>query len=101
MNAPYPYRVVIALYRLVEPGGMHVEFDRDTCVGMFQCVAEWDAFEKNLNDGKADLAGSTEEDEDLFVVEVPDGEELDAKFAARSCPVDAIEVYDDNGEQVV
>ncbi|QAU13284.1 ferredoxin [Halorubrum sp. BOL3-1] len=80
---------------------MRVEFDRDTCVGMFQCVAEWDAFEKNLNDGKADLAGSTEEEPDLFVVEVPDGEDLDAKFAARSCPVDAIEVYDDDGEQVV
>ncbi|CDK40043.1 Vng2370c [Halorubrum sp. DM2] len=80
---------------------MRVEFDRDTCVGMFQCVAEWDAFEKNLNDGKADLADSTEAEPDLFVVEVPDGEELDAKFAARSCPVDAIEVYDDDGEQVV
>ncbi|PSQ56626.1 ferredoxin [Halobacteriales archaeon SW_8_68_21] len=80
---------------------MRVEFDRDTCVGMFQCVAEWDAFEKNLNDGKADLTDGTEEDEDLFVVEVPDGEKLDAKFAARSCPVDAIKVYDDDGEQVV
>ena len=80
---------------------MRVEFDRDTCVGMYQCVAEWDAFEKDLNDGKADLAGSTEEDEDLFVVEVPDDEEFDAKFAARVCPVDAIEVYDDDGEQVV
>jgi len=45
--------------------------------------------------------GSEEEDEDVFVVEVPDGEEFDAKFAARVCPVDAIEVYDDDGEQVV
>ncbi len=93
--------VAIALYRLAEAGGMHVEFDRDTCVGMYQCVAEWDAFEKNLNDGKADLRGSTEEDEDVFVVDVPDDEEFDAKFAARVCPVDAIEVYDDDGEQVV
>ena len=80
---------------------MRVEFDRDTCIGMYQCVAEWDAFEKNLNDGKADLADSEETDDDLFVVKVPDGEELDAKFAARACPVDAIEVYDDDGEQVV
>jgi len=80
---------------------MHVEFDRDTCVGMYQCVAEWDTFEKNMTDGKADLRGSEETDEDVFVVDVPDGEELDAKFAARTCPVDAIEVYDDDGEQVV
>jgi ferredoxin len=37
----------------------------------------------------------------VFVREVPDDAELDAKFAARSCPVDAIAVYDDDGEQVV
>ncbi|SMO33188.1 ferredoxin [Halorubrum cibi] len=79
---------------------MRVEFDRDTCIGMYQCVAEWDGFEKDLNDGKADLVDGEEREEDLFVVEVPDGEELDAKFAARACPVDAIEVYDDDGEQV-
>ena len=80
---------------------MRVKFDRDTCIGMFQCVAEWDGFEKDMNDGKADLVGGEEEAEDVFVVDVPDGEELDAKFAARVCPVDAIEVYDDDGEQIV
>ncbi|MFB6127810.1 MAG: ferredoxin [Halolamina sp.] len=80
---------------------MRVEFDRDTCVGMFQCTAEWDAFEKNEFDGKADLADAEETEPDRYVVEVPDGDELDAKFAARSCPVDAIEVYDDDGEQIV
>jgi len=89
------------LYRLVEPRDMRVKFDRDTCVGMYQCVAEWDAFEKNLNDGKADLRDSEAESEGVFVVDVPDDEEFDAKFAARVCPVDAIEVYDDDGEQVV
>ena len=99
-QSPTPL-VATALYRLAEPVVMYVEFDRDTCVGMYQCVAEWDTFEKNLNDGKADLKGSEEEEDDLFVVEVPDSEEFDAKFAARSCPVDAIEVYDDDGEQVV
>ena len=80
---------------------MQVEFDRDTCIGMFQCVVEWDAFEKDMDDGKADLRGSEETEEDIFVVEVPDGEELDAKFSARSCPVDAIAVYDDDGEQII
>ncbi len=80
---------------------MRVEFDRDTCIGMFQCTAEWDAFEEDTDAGKANLADSEEEGEDLFVREVPDGEELDAKFAARSCPVDAIAVYDDDGEQLI
>ena len=82
---------------------MRIEYDRDTCIGMFQCVDEWDAFEKNLDEGKADLADSDESDEEegLFVREVPTDAELDAKFAARACPVDAIAVYDDDGEQVV
>jgi ferredoxin len=80
---------------------MQIEFDHDTCIGMFQCVAEWDGFEKDMDAGKAILTDSEETDEDIFVAEVPDGEELDAKFAARACPVDAIAVYDDDGEQVV
>ncbi len=80
---------------------MQIEFDRDTCIGMFQCVAEWDGFEKDMDAGKADLVDSEETADDIFVADVPDGEELDAKFAARSCPVDAIAVYDDDGEQIV
>jgi len=80
---------------------MRIEFDRDTCIGMFQCVDEWDAFEKDMDDGKADLADSEEIEEDLFVAEVPEDAEFDAEFAARTCPVDAIELYDDDGEQVV
>ena len=80
---------------------MHVEFDSDTCIGMFQCTDEWDAFEENRDDGKADLAESEETEPDVFVREVPDGAELDAEFAARTCPVDAIRLYDDDGEQIV
>ncbi|WP_396611140.1 ferredoxin [Haloferax sp. S1W] len=80
---------------------MKVEFDRETCIGMFQCVDEWDTFEKNLDDGKADLPGAEEVEEDVFVLEVPEDEEFDAKFSARVCPVDAIRIYDDDGEQLI
>ena len=80
---------------------MKVRFDRDTCIGMFQCVAEWDAFERDETDGKADLAAAEEVAPDVFEREVPDDAELDAKFAARSCPVDAIEIYDDDGDRVI
>ena len=80
---------------------MRVEYDRDTCIGMFQCVAEWDAFEEDKDAGKAVLTDSEEQVEGVFVREVPEDAELDAKFAARACPVDAIEVYDDDGDQIV
>jgi ferredoxin len=80
---------------------MRVEFDRDTCIGMFQCVAEWDGFEEDDDAGKAVLVDGEEVEEDLIVREIPDDEEFDAKFAARVCPVDAITVYDDDGEQIV
>jgi ferredoxin len=80
---------------------MRVRYDRDTCIGMFQCVEEWDAFERNMDAGKADLDGATEVEPGVYEAEIPADAELDAEFAARACPVDAIEVYDDDGEQVV
>ncbi|GGL47135.1 ferredoxin [Halocalculus aciditolerans] len=80
---------------------MRIEFDRDVCIGMFQCVAEWEGgFERDSNAGKAVLVDSEEVEEGVFSRDVPEDAELDAKFAARSCPVDAIRVYED-GEQVV
>ena len=80
---------------------MYVEYDRDTCIGMFQCVAEWDAFEKDMDAGKAVLVEGEETDEDLFRAEVPEDAEFDAKFAARACPVDAITLYDENDNQLL
>jgi ferredoxin len=68
---------------------------------MFQCVAEWDAFERDEDAGKAVLVDGEKREEDLFVREVPADAELDAKFAARACPVDAIAVYDDDGERLI
>ncbi|MFC4552131.1 MULTISPECIES: ferredoxin [Halorussus] len=82
---------------------MRIEFDRDVCTGMFQCTAEWDAFEENRDEGKADLRDSEEKDDesDVFVREIPEDAEFDAKMAARVCPVDAIRVYDDDGSQLI
>jgi len=81
---------------------MRIEFDRDTCIGMFQCVAEWgDGFERDEDAGKAVLVDGEEVEEDVFAREIPGDAELDAKFAARTCPVDAITVYDDDGEQII
>jgi len=80
---------------------MEIEFDRDTCIGMFQCVAEWEGFQRDEDAGKAVLVDGEEREEDVFVREVPEDDELDAKFAARTCPVDAIALYDDDGEQLI
>ena len=86
--------------RAAETDGMRIEYDRDTCIGMFQCIAEWDGFEADEDDGKAILVDGEEREENTVVREIPDDAELDAKFAARACPVDAIAVYDD-GERIV
>ena len=80
---------------------MRIEFDRYTCTGMFQCVHEWEGIQKNLKVGKADLRDSIETDEHIFVAEVPDGEEYEAEMAARVCPVDAIKLYDAQGNRIV
>lgn len=80
---------------------MRIEFDRETCIGMFQCVHEWSAFERDEDAGKAVLSDAEQDRPGVFVRSVPDDAELDAKFAARACPVDAITVYDDDGEQLI
>jgi len=54
-----------------------------------------------VREGYGRRQGREETEEGVFVAEIPDDEELDAKFSARSCPVDAIAVYDDDGEQIV
>ncbi len=80
---------------------MRVEFDEDTCIGMYQCVAEWDGFERDKTAGKAILLDGEEVEDGVFAREIPADAELDAKFAARTCPVDAITIYDDDGEQLI
>jgi ferredoxin len=79
---------------------MRVEFDRDTCIGMYNCVAEWEKFVEDRDAGKATLVGSDEVKPDRYVRDVPAGEEFEAKMAARVCPVDAITVYEDD-EQII
>lgn len=80
---------------------MKVEYRYDVCAGWFQCVQDWDAFEMNMIDGKAELADSEEVEDGVFARQVPDGSEEDAKAAAESCPVDAIILYDEDGTQLV
>lgn len=79
---------------------MRVEYDRSACAGWYQCVQEWAAFEMDIADGKAVLEGGTESDDGVFVREVPKEAEEAAKAAAETCPVDAIELYDADGDRL-
>ena len=80
---------------------MRIRLDRNTCIGMFQCVAEWEeGFEENRDEGKVDLREADTVEAGVFERSVPEDAELDAKFAARSCPVDAISIFEDD-EQLV
>lgn len=79
---------------------MHIEFDRNTCVGMFYCVDEWEAFQKDRAGGTAALTESEEIRDSVFSRDVPEGEVRRAELAARVCPVNAIELYDDTGERI-
>lgn len=80
---------------------MYVEFDRDTCTGIFNCVHEWEKFIEDRDAGKATLVGSDEREPGLYIRDVPDGAEFDAEIAGRVCPVDAITIYDEEGNQLV
>lgn len=71
---------------------MQIRYDRMACSGWFQCVQEWDAFEMNTAEGKADLAGSEEVPDGVFVREVPEEYEDEAREAVKACPVDAISI---------
>jgi ferredoxin len=80
---------------LTEPKGVKgmakykIEIDRDTCIGDQLCVNEApNTFELD--------------DEDIAVVTNPEGDDADTVLnAAKSCPVDAIILYDaDTGEKV-
>lgn len=80
---------------------MQVEYDRLACGGWFQCVQKWDAFDMNMAEGKADLTDADETGDGVHVREISEELEDMAKAAAESCPVDAIKIYDDDGEQLV
>lgn len=84
---------------------MRVEYDRETCIGMFQCVEEWAGFDEDVDAGKAVLVDGDPVDadwgDDVYAVEVPADETFEAEFSGRVCPVDAIRVFDDDGDRVV
>lgn len=54
----------------------------------------------DVAEGKAVLEGSEEIQDDLFVRDIGANLSDSAMAAAEACPVDAITVYDDDGNQI-
>lgn len=79
---------------------MRIEYDRTICNGWFQCVQEWDRFEMDIEDGKANLTDADESSNGTFVCDVSADDKEAAIAAAESCPVDAITVYEEDEEVV-
>lgn len=67
---------------------MKIVVDRDKCISITSCVAiAPDVFELD-EDGKARVKSESGADEATILL------------AAQSCPVDAITIYDDDGNQI-
>lgn len=67
---------------------MKIEIDRGLCVGLGECVEEAPSVFDLDSYGKAVLIEKNPADTERVLA------------AARSCPVDAITVYDDDGKQI-
>ncbi len=67
---------------------MKIKIDRDLCVGLGECVEAAPAVFELDSQGKAVLLDQNPADREKVIA------------AARSCPVDAITVFEDDGKQI-
>jgi len=67
---------------------MRVEIDREKCIGAADCVEEAPTVFKLDSFGKAIILDPNSVDDNRLLA------------AARSCPVDAISIFDDNGARL-
>jgi ferredoxin len=77
-----------------------VKYDREACIGAASCTV----FSKRFTiakDGKADLEGAKETEEDFFELEIDESELEELKESARSCPVNVIKIYDEKGNKII
>lgn len=78
-----------------------IRFDRRTCAGFFSCVAvDPEDFEEDRPAAKSVLVGAEEVREGLYETKVPDEARRRAMEAAHVCPVDAIQVLDEEGQVI-
>jgi len=83
---------------------LKVIYHKDRCIGNGNCIKNDSTnFSMNDNEGRAILNSSSEEKENHFELEkeVTESEKQAIIDAAKSCPVNAIEVIDGAGEVLV
>lgn len=76
-----------------------IRYDRENCEGFFICVAADPDTWKEADDDKADLEGGEKKGQ-VWEKEISEDELDDAEAAADGCPVDVIQVVDDDGNVV-
>ena len=77
-----------------------VEYNKNKCIGQGNCVAA-SPFYFTLDEfNKAVLNHSVKKDNDIFVAEIKENKLNDVIEAAKSCPVNAIRVFDENEDIV-
>ncbi len=80
-----------------------IVYDRENCIGAAACAAVAPDYWEIVDDGKADLKGSEQKDENRVQERIIDESELDANMeAAKSCPVTVIHIIDlETGERLI
>ena len=67
-------------------------YNKKKCIGSGECEALAPEMWKVNNKGRAELAGSTETSENIFELELTDGQVEAQKLVCGSCPVGCIKV---------
>lgn len=76
-----------------------VEYNKNKCIGQGNCVAAA-PFYFTLEEAKAILNHSIEDEDDIFVADIKSDKLNDVIEAAKSCPVNAIRVFDEKEDIV-
>ena len=82
-----------------------VEYERDACIGAAACVAVQPDQWSIVDDGKADLKDSKQQEKEgkkIWIKEIDESELERYKEGAESCPVTVIHIVDkETGKRII
>ena len=80
--------------------GYRVIFDRKNCTGVAACAIVAEQFWKMAEDDRAELVGSQNTGDDVWVLKIQEDILKSHKEAARHCPVKVIKIVDESEKEV-